>query len=572
MRTVARFLKPHIWLVTLSVFLKMLGAFAELAIPRILASIIDVSVPLGDMDAVISGGVLMVLLAVSTFIFNASGNMLSGTTSGRIAYDIREALFEKTVRLEASATDKLGTASLTSRLTSDTYNITSFFTRLQRVGIKGPIMLVGGIIMTLTIDFRLSLILIFILPFVVLAVYTITTKATPIYKEEQEILDRIVRKVDETASGIRVIKALSKDDYERERFRLVSEELAKKEVMAGRLMSATKPITDLLLNLGFCLVILVGALLAYYTGYAAAGTLLAFMTYFTLILNSTVLMTRIFVQMSRSIASAKRIEEVLLTEDKLYIDTEAPAVADKDEYISFEGVTFSYNKKRPNLEGVTFSIRRGETLGIIGATGSGKSTIVNLLLRLYDPDEGRILIDGRNIRSIPKEELHSLFGVAFQNDFMFAGSIKENVEFFREGDLGAALNTAQAADFVSRLDEGTDYQITTGGTNVSGGQRQRLFVARALFGAPEILVLDDASSALDYKTDSSLRSAIARDIDTTTIIIAQRISSIKNADLILVIDDGKIIGKGKHDELMLSLPLYRDIAEMQMGERGGSAV
>lgn len=570
MRSVVKFVKAHIWLVLLGIISKMLGAFAELAIPRILASIIDVSVPSGDMDAVITGGVFMIILAVGIFIFNAAANMISGITSGKIAYDIREALFEKTIRLEASQTDKLGTASLTSRLTSDTYNVTSFFTRLQRVGIRGPIMLVGGIIMTLTIDFRLSFILICVLPFVVLTVYLITTRATPIYHQEQEILDRIVRKVDETASGIRVIKALSKDEYERERFRLISEELSKKEIYAGRLMSANKPITDLLLNLGFCLVILVGALLAHYTGYAAAGTLLAFMTYFTVILNSTIVMTRIFVQMSRSIASARRIEEVLLSSDTLDVDVSMPII-EGENYITFENVTFSYNKRHPNLENISFSIRKGQTLGIIGATGSGKSTIVNLLLRLYDPDAGRIFIGNRDIRSIPKDELHSLFGVAFQNDFMFAGSIKENVEFFREGDLARALSTAQA-DFVSALDEGADHQITTGGTNVSGGQRQRLFVARALFGEPKILILDDASSALDYKTDRNLRSAIARDIDTTTVIIAQRISSIKNADLILVIDDGKIIGKGKHDELIASVPLYRDIAEMQMGERGGSAI
>lgn len=572
MKTVIKFLRPHIWLVALSVLLKVLGAFAELAIPRLLAEMIDVAIPAMDMDAVITGGVIMLILAVSVFIFNATGNVLSGNTSGAIAYDIREALFEKTIHLEASATDRLGTASLTSRLTSDTYNITSFFTRLQRVGIKGPIMLVGGVIMTLTIDFRLSLVLIFTLPFVVLTVYLITTKATPIYHEEQEILDRIVSKVDETASGIRVIKALSRTEYEKERFRLISEELSKKEIYAGRLMSATKPITDLLLHIGFCLVVLVGAILSYYTGYSAAGALLAFMTYFTLILNSTILMTRIFVQLSRSIASSKRIEEVLLTENALTLYQPNDVEADNDGYITFRDVSFSYNKRRNNLEDISFSIRQGDTLGIIGATGSGKSTIVNLLLRLYDPDCGSILIDGRDIRTIPKDELHSMFGVAFQNDFMFAGTIRENVEFFREGNIDTALEVAQASDFVSVLDDGTEHSITTGGTNVSGGQRQRLFVARALFGEPKILILDDASSALDYKTDRNLRRAIAENIDTTTIIIAQRISSIKNADLILVIDDGKIIGKGTHDELMASLALYRDIADMQMGERGGSAI
>ncbi len=572
MKTVIKFLKPHIWLVALGVMMKMLGAFAELAIPRLLTVMIDISIPMNDMDAVVTNGVLMLLLAVCTFVFNAVGNILSGYTSGAVAYDLREALFEKTINLDARVTDRFGTASLTSRLTSDTYNITSFLTRLLRVGIKGPITFLGGIIMTLTIDLRLSLVLICVLPFVVLAVYMITMRATPIYHKEQEILDRIVNKVDETASGIRVIKALSRTEYERERFRRISEELSYKEIRAGRLMSLTKPLTDFLLHIGFCLVVLVGAILSYTTGYSAAGALLAFMTYFTLILNSTIMLTRIFVQMSRSIASSRRIEEVLLSGDDLARDVMSKTDTATDAYISFEGVSFSYNKRRNNLEDISFSINEGETLGIIGATGSGKSTIVNLLLRLYDPDCGRILIGGRDIRTIPRDELHTIFGVAFQNDFMFAGTIRENVEFFRDGDIDAALRVAQASDFVGALDEGVEHRVTTGGTNVSGGQRQRLFVARALFGNPRILILDDASSALDYKTDRNMRHAIAKEANRTTIIIAQRISSIKNADLILVIDDGKIIGKGTHEELMSTLPLYRDIAEVQMGERGGSAV
>lgn len=565
MKSVIKFLKPHAFLIIIGIVCKILGAFAELVIPRVLAVIIDESVPAQDMQAVVTNGVIMLILAFGTLIFNVLGNRISGTTSGLIAYDIRGELFDKTVKLDASKADKIGTASLTSRLTSDTYNITHFFTRLQRVGLKGPIMLIGGIVMTLTIDVRLAVVLMLILPIVVFAVYTISRKSVPIYNEEQEILDRIVRKVDETASGIRVIKALSKSDYERTRFHTVSRELADKEIKAGKLMSATKPVTDLLLNIGFCLVVLTGALLAEYTGFAAAGALLAFMTYFTLILNSTVLMTRIFVQMSKSVASARRIEEVLLAESELVIIDDERKVEDSDDFIRFDNVTFSYNKKRPDISDISFAIKRGETLGIIGATGSGKSTIINLLMRLYDPDSGKIFIGGRDIRSIPESELHAMFGVAFQSDFIFAGSIRENVEFFREGDVDAALRTAQAEDFVSAFADGISHELTSRGTNVSGGQKQRLFVARALFGSPEILILDDASSALDYKTDSALQRAIKENADTTTVIIAQRISSIKSANKILVIDEGRILAVGTHKELMESSPLYRDIADMQMG-------
>ncbi len=567
MRTFFRFLKPHAWWVVLCVALKILGAFAELAMPRVLAGIIDDAVPRGDMNDVITYGVVMIILAFLTLIFNLFGNRISGVTSGKIAYDIRAALFEKTLYIDSSSADKFGTASLTSRLTSDTYNVTHFFTRLQRVGLKGPIMLLGGIVMTLTIDYRLALVLMLILPFVVIAVYTISRKSVPIYNEEQKILDKMVRQVDETSRGIRVIKALSKSDYEADRFSHTSKELHDKEIEAGRLMSLTKPITDLLLNLGFCLVIFVGFILSEKSGYSASGALLAFMTYFTLILNSTVLMTRIFVQMSKSVASVSRIEEVLSADFDTYISENNLEPLENAPYILFENVNFSYGKKSNTLTDISFSLGRGETLGIIGATGSGKSTIINLLLGLYKPDSGKIMIDGVPISNIPTEKLRRMFGVAFQNDFVFSGTIRENVEFFRDGDIDSALEIAQA-EFVKHLEDGVEHRVTSRATNLSGGQRQRILVARALFGNPEILILDDASSALDYKTDKSMRRAIEEDVKSTTFIVAQRISSVMRADTILLLDDGKILAKGSHEELMTTSPLYREIAEIQMGKAG----
>lgn len=563
MKTILKYVKPYLPTVIFCILLKTLAAFTELAIPRMLAVIIDESVPAKDMRAVLTNGAIMVGFALLTLIFNLSGNRISAVASGKIAFDLREELFERTMHLDTAVTDKIGLSSLTSRLTSDTYNITHFLTRLMRVGLKAPLMLIGGIVITLTIDYRLALVLICTLPFVCLTVYTITSKAVPLYKEEQDILDSLVRKVDETHSGIRVIKALSKTEYEKKRFHQISSELSAKEIKAGKLMSATKPITDLLLNLGFCFVILVGAMLAKRDGFDAAGALLAFMTYFTIILNNMIMMTRIFVQMSRSIASAKRIEQILVTETKMLV-SDMPSTIDED-YLVFDNVSFSYNGKIPNVVDMSFGIAKGETLGIIGATGSGKTTIINLILRLYDVDCGSVRIGGRDVRSIPKEDLHSMFGVAFQNDFIFGGSIYENVSFFREGELGDVLEIARAKDFVERLDDGVEHMLTGKGTNVSGGQRQRLLVARAVFGNPQILILDDSSSALDYKTDFEMRDAIERKVDTTTIIVAQRISSIKNADKIIVMDEGRMIGYGTHEELMASCSEYRDIAAVQMG-------
>ena len=567
MRTVYQYIRPYLKMVIFCLVIKTLGGFTELAIPSMLGRIIDEDVPSGEMRRVLISGGIMVGFAFLTFLFNVIGNRISAKASGLIARDLRYALFCKTIYLDTQDTDKLGISSLTSRLTSDTYNITSFISRLQRLGVKAPLMLIGGIAITLTIDARLALVLIAVMPLVCVTVYVITKKSIPIYTEEQILLDGIVKRVDETASGIRVIKALSKGEYEKERFGENSKLLASKEIKAGKLMSLTKPTTDFLLNIGLCGVIFVGAFLAMKYGENSAGKLLTFMTYFTIILNNMIMMTRIFVQMSRSIASAARIEEVLLTDRKLLESQENAKI--EEPFIVFDNVSFSYNKRINNLDCASFSVERGQTIGIIGSTGAGKTTVINLLLRLYDVDSGEIRINGRNIKAIPKEELYSMFGVAFQNDFVPAGTVYENISFFRDLSVDLvndAMTIAQAKDFVSSFDEGTDRHVTTRGTNISGGQRQRLLISRAIANDPEILILDDSSSALDYKTDMNLRKALNSKINTTTFIIAQRISSIKNADIILVIDEGRIIGKGTHDFLMENVEEYRSIAKVQMGQ------
>ncbi len=566
MRTVIKYVKPYKFIMIFALVAKSLASFAELIIPSIMATIIDEDVPSGKTENVLASGGIMLLFAFLTFALNIIGNRAAAKASAMTAYDLRRELFEKTVRLDAMATDRYGLPSLTSRLTSDTYNITSFMARMMRIGVKAPLTLVGGIIITLTIDWRLALILIAILPFVSLTVYIVTRKSIPLYKEEQEILDGLVRRVDETHSGVRVIKALSKTEYERARFNKTSDALARKEIEAGRLVSATKPINDLLFYLGFCCVIVLGYLLALHYDFDAVGKLLAFMTYFTVILNSMIMMTRIFVQASRSFASAGRIEEILTEKSSLPVGSEREKR--NEPFIVFDDVSFSYNKKTPNLYRVSFTLEKGETLGIIGVTGAGKSTLINLLLRLYDPDSGEIRIGGESLKNIPPERLHSMFGVAFQNDFVFSGTAFENVSFFRERtdeELNDAVDIAEAGEFVRANEEGMSRMITTGGTNVSGGQKQRLTVARAVMGSPDILILDDASSALDYKTDAKLRSSVKSRVKSTTIIVAQRVSSVMGADKIIVIDGGRITAVGTHEELLLTSSDYREIAALQMG-------
>lgn len=565
MKTLLKYLKPHLPIVLTCVLCKTVAAFTDLIIPRLLAVIIDEDIPTGDIDRVVRTGSFMLLFALLTLLFNITGNRLSARVVAAFSKDLRHDLFVTTVRLDSAAADRIGLSSLTSRLTSDTYNVSVFLGRLHRMGLRAPMILIGGIIITFTLDYRLALIFLLVLPLVFATVFIITKKSIPIYKEQQRTLDNLVRRVDETSSGIRVIKALSKVGYEKERFDETSGKLADQEIKAGRLTSLTSPVNDLIFYSGFCFVVIVGAMIAASGDVEISGTLLAFMTYFTMVLNSMIAMSRIFVQMSRAAASAARLEEVLLTESELALTDTSPA---KDEpYIVFDNVSFSYNKRVNNIDSVSFTLERGETLGIIGATGSGKTTLIKLLLRLYDVDSGAIRIGGRDLRSIPREELYSLFGVAFQSDFIMKGSIRDNVSFYRgisDEAISAATKTAQAESFISELETGLDHGIATGGANVSGGQKQRLLISRAVADSPEILILDDSTSALDYKTDKELRHAIKRDVRSTAVIVSQRVASVKDADKILVLDKGRLIGVGRHDELLDTVPEYREIARVQM--------
>ena len=569
MKTVLKYIKPHLPIVIFGILFKALGAFTDLAIPRLLAVMIDEDIPTGEINRVYRTGAFMLAFALATLILNITGNRLAAIASSRLAHDLRHDLFVRTLELDTASTDRLGLASLTSRLTSDTYNVAAFFGRMQRMGMRAPMILLGGIIITFTLDVRLALIFLLVLPLVALTVYLVTKKTVPIYKKEQKILDDMVRRVDETAAGIRVIKALSKVDFERSRFDKTAQNLSNEEIKAGRISSLTTPVNDLIFYFGFCIVVSLGAVISATTGEEMSGTLLAFMTYFTMVLNGMLVMSRMFVQMSKATASAARIEEVLLTDREMTVastDTACSGIVD-EPYIVFDNVTFSYGGRRSDIDSLSLTLNRGETLGIIGGTGSGKSTVIKLLMRLYDVNEGSIRIGGRDLREIPFDELYSMFGVAYQNDFVPRGTVRENIDFFRgrsDGEIERAIDIAQAKDFIYNLEGELNHEIATRGMNVSGGQRQRLLVSRAVLGNPDILILDDASSALDYKTDAALRSAIKHKVDTTTVIVSQRVASVRSADKILVLNGGRAVGLGTHEELIKSNDEYREIAAVQM--------
>lgn len=603
MKTLYKYIKPVLCPMLLGLALKFIAAMLDLTIPYFLETIIDKAAPTGKISHVLFWGLIMLCCAVLAIVINIRANRMAILNSSKVTKKLRHDLFAKISLLSAKQVDDFTVSSLISRLTADSYNVNNMLVRLQRIGVRAPFLLIGGIVITLTLDPVLTLVLIAMLPIIALVVYFVTKYSVPIYTHCQLILDNLVRTVQENATGVRIIKALGKGGYERRRFDKINSDLADEDKKAGVIMAITNPVATIVLNLGLTLVVIVGARRVNF-GLTEPGTIIAFLSYFTIILNAMLSITRIFVLCSKGVASAARIENVLLAEDDMPIialrnetsdqkaitaeATMAPITEASTEsapvppIIEFKNVTFKYNKKSPsetntqdrdyienNLTDISFKLKCRQTLGIIGATGSGKSTIINLLIRFYDADMGEILINGRNVQSIPREELCSLFGIAFQNDFIMANSIFENISFGRgltEEQVNRAIALAQATDMLSELPGGTDYKLTARGTNISGGQKQRMLIARAVAANPQILILDDSSSALDYKTDSNLRRALHNSLpNTTTIIIAQRISSIRNADLILVLDEGRIIGKGKHSELMESCAEYRLISETQMG-------
>lgn len=566
MKRIFPYLRPYLPRISLGLAIKFTGTIMDLLLPWILSYMIDDVVPLKEVPRIVFWGGAIVACAAVALITNIVANRMASWVAQHTTEALRHDLFSKISHLSCGQIDSFSIPSLESRLTSDTYNVHQMIGMMQRLGVRAPILLIGGIFITLMLEPVLALILIAVLPLIALVIYGVSKKGIPLYTKLQQGVDAMVRTVRENVTGIRVIKALSKTDYEKERFSSVNSEVVRREKTAGITMALTNPLMNLFLNVGLTVVIIVGAFRVD-SGLTQPGKILAFLTYFTIILNAMLSITRMFVMLSKGTASAERIREVLDTPEDL-------ALLPSDDmdgayHIIFDRVTFSYQKKEANLRDISFRLKRGERLGIIGATGCGKSTIVSLLMRLYDADAGEIRIGGQRVEAIPPEVLHTKFGVVFQNDILFADTIAENIDFGRSlsrEQIEKAAACAQAMEFIQSLPDGFEHRLTAKGTNLSGGQKQRLLIARALAGDPEILILDDSSSALDYKTDSLLRQALAREYPgVTTIVIAQRVSSILHADHILVLEEGRELGYGTHPELMESCELYREISRSQMG-------
>ncbi len=567
MKWVFKLLKPLARRITFGTIIKIIGTVSELIIPFLLTHILENVIGSNDITKIIFYGIIMAICALIASLGNIIANRIAAKTTMLFSTRMRKDLFAKTLNLSARSTDKFTIPSLESRITTDTYNVQNFIGMIQRMGIRAPILLLGGTIITMIMDKKLALVMIATMPLIFIVVYSISRMGVPLYSTVQQSVDGMVRVVREDAQGIRVIKALSKIDYENARYDKANLTLRQNETKAGVIMGVVNPAMTLLMNLGIVAVVAVSAYFVA-NNTSSATTVIAFMQYFTLISMAMMSLSRMFVMYTKCAASANRISAVLeqLSELKTVDDD---VVGDTSLHISFENVSFSYLGKKDNIKNVSFGLKKGETLGIIGATGSGKSTLLRLLMRFYDIDSGIIRINGKDVRSYTREELTAMFGVVFQNDFLYADTIEENIRFGRDissEDIINAAKIAQAHDFITAFSDGYSHHISTAGTNLSGGQRQRVLISRAIAGKPDILVLDDSSSALDYKTDANLRAALSTALPHSTVItVAQRVSSVKNCDLILVIENGVIIGCGNHEELLANCTEYKEISDSQMG-------
>jgi len=566
MKKTLSYMKPYRGGVACGLILKIIGSVSELFLPLLLDYMVDEGVPSGNVRLIAVLGVLMFVCSLAALLGNIFANRFVAYSSGRMTRDLRQALFKKITYMPCPGVDAFTVPSLVSRLTSDTYHVNQRVARTLRMGVRAPILLIGGLAFTFVLDWRLALVLLACVPLVTLSAVIITRKSIKAYTSVQKGGDEVVRSMQENISGVRVVKALSKTEYESGKFRTVNDGLSANEFKAHIVTSLTNPLTTLILNVGLVGVIALGAYLS-----ASGGTLLAFLSYFTLMLNAMLGVSKIFMVLSKGMASSARIEEVLSYGEGAPA-TDCPEEAEdgeEDDCIEFRDVNFSYNGKKDNLHGISFKVKRGQTVGIIGGTGSGKTTLINLLMRFYDADSGKVLVDGKDVRAYMGGELRSKFGCVFQNDFLIADTIRQDVTYFRdipEEDFDRAVRCACAEEIIAEHKEGADFVLAQKAANLSGGQKQRLLIARALAGNPEILVLDDSSSALDYATDAKVRYGLAKDYAVCTkFIVAQRVSAVKSADLIVLIDDGIVAGIGTHEQLYNGCEEYRLICEAQMG-------
>lgn len=553
--------------------LKISSTAIELIIPMTFVYMVNEIVPQESVSLLMRWGGMMILVAVVSSMVSLFVAHLSAKLGVGLSNDLRTDLFEKSCALSCEQVDNITISSITSRLTSDISTLQMFVMKMLTKGVKMIITLLGSLTSVVLLDMKLAMIMVIAMPLIGVVVYFTTTISFKRFQLTKRANDQLVKTIRENVIGIRVIKALSKNEYEMKRFGKINDVVREKNVSASSVDVVGSPTMKFIVNLGMVATLVLGA---YWVsiGESDAVTIIAFMSYFTMLFTSLVNIGQMFTSFSRAKAAESRIQDILSEKIRTYEISEQEnniARAENDSYIEFRDVTFSYGNQT-TLENISFQIKKGEMLGIIGGTGSGKTTIIQLLLRLYEPTEGEILIHNKPITMYTKETLYQMFGVVFQSDMIFPDTVAENISFGRNLELEEikyAGKSAQAEPFIQKLQKEYEAMVNVRGQNISGGEKQRLLIARALAGKPDILVLDDATSALDYKTDAKLRGELSRNYQNSTkILVSQRVASIMNAEQILVIEKGRIIEKGTHKQLLETCPLYEQIASLQLGDSG----
>ncbi|MBP3884961.1 MAG: ABC transporter ATP-binding protein [Olsenella sp.] len=569
-----RFLVPYRARAAIGVCAKAVEVVFDLLTPIIVARMIDRGVAARDVGVVVRLGILLVLLALVGYSFTLVCQKMASLVSQGLGTDVRNELYEKIMSLDAEGVDRFGTPSLVTRLTGDVNQIQVAVALVIRQLIRWPFLAVGSMIAACLIDLRLGLVFVVCTPAIGLVFWLVMSRAVPFYRIVQRKLDAVSLVCRETLSGVRVIRAFGRERRERERFRGASDEQASVAIAVGRLSSVLNPSTFLIMSLGIVAILWAGGSRVS-VGDLTQGEVVAFVNYMTQTLLSIAYVANLVVVFTRGAASAQRVCEVLdapiVLSDEGRGHVDLPAWGEADA-LSLDDVSFAYDGAQAKaLEGLSLSLAEGETLGIIGGTGSGKSTLVQLVSRLYDVSDGSVKVLGRDVREYPMDELREIVSVVPQSATLMSGTIRSNLSW-RRGDatdeeLWHALEVAQAAEFVRGKADGLDEAVSAGGRNFSGGQRQRLTIARALVGDPRILILDDSASALDYATDAALRRALAAlGNSLTTILVSQRVSAVMGADKILVLDHGRAVGLGTHESLLETCVPYREICLSQLSK------
>ena len=565
-----QYLRPYSTQIAFVMVLLLIQAIANLYLPELNADIINNGVAKGDTDYIIQTGGLMLVVTFALMIAAIIGVYWSARISMGFGRDVRSEIFRKVETFSLVEVNHFGAASLITRNTNDVQQVQTLVLMALNMMITAPIMMIGGVIMAYRQDPPLTAILLVIIPIMVTLIAVVMKRAIPLFQAMQKKLDRINLVMRETLAGVRVIRAFVRTEHEEERFDVASRDLMDTGLRVNRLFAITMPALMLIMNLSTVAVLWLGAYRVD-SGEMPIGNLTAFLQYITLILFSMMTAVIMFVMVPRAAVSGGRISEVLDTEPSIW-DPDEPVSPERGGRVEFRDVTFGYpGAEEPVLRNVSFTASPGETVAIVGSTGSGKSTLINLLPRFYDATGGTVIIDGVDVRTMDRQDLWKRIGMVPQRAFLFGGTIASNLRYgdpdATDDEMWRYLDIAQGREFVAEIPEGLEAPITQGGTNVSGGQRQRLAIARALAKRPEIFVFDDSFSALDFRTDARLRAALARELENATVIIvAQRVGTILHADRIVVLEDGGIAGIGTHDELMRTCETYREIVLSQVTE------